>query len=40
MKGKFEKYCGTCGETFGSDDFDEFLKMLKEHKCKPAGVAS
>ena len=33
-KGAFTKYCSTCGETFGSDDIEEFMKMLKNHKCK------
>jgi hypothetical protein len=40
MKGKFEKHCGRCGADFGSDDFDEFLKMIKEHVCKPQGVGA
>jgi len=25
-KGRFSKYCSECGEVFGSDDIDEFLK--------------
>ena len=33
-KGAFTKYCSNCGETFGSDDIEEFMKMVEEHKCQ------
>lgn len=33
-KGAFTKYCSDCGETFGSDDVEEFMEMVKNHKCK------
>lgn len=29
----FTKYCADCGETFGSDDIEEFMKMLPKHEC-------
>jgi len=29
----FRKYCSQCRETFGSNDIDEFLEMMSEHKC-------
>lgn len=32
--GAFTKYCANCGETFGCDDLDEFLKMVEDHKCR------
>lgn len=31
--GAFTKYCAKCGKTFGSDDMDEFLKMVEDHEC-------
>ncbi len=32
--GAFSKYCSNCGQTFGSDDINVFLKMVEEHKCR------
>jgi hypothetical protein len=32
--GAFTKYCSICGEIFGSDDINEFLKMVEDHKCE------
>lgn len=32
-KGRFGKYCADCGAIFASDDMDEFLKMMKDHRC-------
>lgn len=32
--GAFSKYCSECGQTFGCDDINKFLEMMKNHNCK------
>lgn len=32
--GRFTKYCPTCNKIFGSDDMEEFLNLLENHKCE------
>lgn len=30
----FWKYCATCHKVFGSNDINEFLTMITNHKCE------
>jgi hypothetical protein len=34
IKWNFWKLCGSCGEIFGSDNLDEFMDTLRNHKCE------